>query len=495
MPRSVAFHDFGALGFDGAAAFEAGAVDRIREAVRDSGVRELYVLAHGAHNDDAMSRTVDGAYRELLADAWSDAPGEAGVLGVHWPSLCFRDEGLPGADQPDESHGVGADTADDLLRRLPDRADALHEIIGLLHDRPDYEPALDDLGTALRRLAELPLQDPVAAFAADTMGEILPQSDPLMLFEDTRTVCAEFAGALDDLRRARGTHHGRPARHASGTEGPEASEGGTLPEARIAGPRPARPLSDRVGRAGTVAAGGPLGEQARAADFGDLWNGAHELFRQVVRHVLRRRAGFVGQYGLGRCLPQLAEGNGVRLHLVGHGLGGRLAGFALRGLENGDAEPVLLSSLTLLQAEMSHFAFADSLPQQVSGHGALWSLQRLVAGPLLCTFSHLDSHLGVMYPLSAQMIGDSAELVSLGRKWGALGFDGLQGVEGPAPATLKGLPELDLHHATPYLNIDVSEVVSSPDLPLGGHHDVFHPEIGRLLRRASGRRRGFKDRL
>ncbi|WP_353940399.1 hypothetical protein ABII15_01525 [Streptomyces sp. HUAS MG91] len=484
MPQPAAFHDLGALRFDGGAALAPDSVDRVRAAVRDSGVRDLYIVVHGAHNDEEVGAAVDGAYRRLLAEAWQDAPGRAGMLSVHWPSLCFRDEDLPGVEQRPDGAEADRETLDDLVRHLPGHEEELTRIVALLRDRSDHETAFDDFGTQLRRLAEVPLQDPVAPFASDAEGEIIPQSDPLMLFEDTRTMCVEFAGALDDLRRAGDTGSARPARHEDGRKGPDVSEEGTLAEIRVAGPRPARPLSERVARAGTVASGGPLGEQARTADQAALWDGAHELFRQVVRHMLRRRAGFIGELGLGPALPGLAEDSEVRLHLVGHGLGARLAGFALRGLESGGAEPVMLSSLTLLQGEMSHFAFADSLPQQVSGHGALWSLQRLVQGPLFCTFSHLDFHLGVLYPLSAQMIGDSADLTSIARKWGALGFDGVQGVEGPAPVCLGETGKEDLRRL-PYLNVDASEVVHTTDRPFSGHHDVMHPEIGQLLRQAA----------
>ncbi|MFI7382762.1 hypothetical protein [Streptomyces sp. NPDC049813] len=491
MPQSNGFQDFGALRFGSRAQFEPAHVQEVCGAVHDSGVRDLYVVVHGAHNDAATSETVDGAFRELLAEAWDGATQDKGMLAVHWPSLLFRDEGVPGlaaapeaAGDPDTRPWLTPETADDLRRHLPDSAGPLAEIAELLTARPAQARAFDDFGSALRRLAELPLQDRAAEFAADTEGEVLPQTDPLMLFEDTRTMCAEFAGAVEDIRRSLEAGAGKPTRHESDVDASEVSEEGTLLESRVAGPRPADPLSERVRRTGTVAAGGPLGESARATDFAELWAGARELFRQVVRHVLRRRAGLIGEAGLGPCLPMLAQGTEVRLHLVGHGLGARMAGFALRGLEASGAEPVTLSSLTLLQAEMSHFAFADILPQQVSGHGALWNRQRLVQGPLLCTFSHLDSHLGVLYPLSAQMIGDSAELATSVRKWGALGFDGIQGVEGPPPVRLGDEVEED-PRGLPYVNVDASEVVRSDDLPMGGHHQVFHPAIGRLLRRAA----------
>lgn len=489
MSRQNMFHDFDALRFGRRAEFDQAEVQRIHEAVQDSGIGDLYVLVHGAHNDEAVATAADDAFRGMLADAWGDAAATVGCLSVRWPSLCFRDEGIPGVTEDETQRerdvcpGISQAMSEDLVRHLPDSESLLAEIAGLLNDRPLHEGAFDDLGSALRRLAETPLRDPLTEFAADTEGEVLPQTDPLMLFEDTKTMCSEFAGALHDLRGHVDEKRGEPARHEAGTgdSGSPVSKAGTLPEIRVAGHRPATPLSGRVNRTGTISAGGPVGQDRRGQDSADLWRGAHELFRQVVRHVLRRRAGVVGQAGLGPCLAALVDASETRIHLVGHGLGGRLAGFALRGLESAGSDSVMLSSLTLLQAEMSHFVFADSLPQQVSGHGALWNQRRLVNGPLVCTFSHLDTHLGVMYPLSAQMIGDSAELATMSRKWGALGFDGIQGIDGPPNITLDDTEEQNLSEM-PYTNVDASSLFSSDDTPMGGHHHVVHTEVGRLLR-------------
>lgn len=492
MSAQHAFHDFGALHFGRRAELDPEEARRVREAVRDSGVRELYVLAHGAHNDDAVSEAADDAFCAILAEAWGDASREVGLLTVRWPSLCFRDEGIWGHGEDETTReeearpGISAAMGDDLRRRLPDSESLLSEIIGLLNERPAHDGAFDDLGSALRRLAETPLQDPLTEFGADTEGEILPQADPLMLFEDTKTMCCEFAGVLDDLAESEDEDPGEPARHETGTGDPDApvSEEGTLPEIRVAGHRPAKPLSGRVSRVGTAAGGGPMGQDRDRQEYAEVWRGAHELFRQVVRHVLRRRAGVVGEAGLGPFLADLTDSSGTRIHLVGHGLGGRLAGFALRGLEPGGKDTGRLASLTLLQAEMSHFAFADSLPQQVSGHGALWGLRRRIEGPLVCTFSHLDTHLGVMYPLSAQMMGDTAEMATMSRKWGALGFDGIQGVDGPPDITVDAASERDLGEMS-YTNVDSSSLFRSQRIPVGGHHDVLHPDLGRLLRQVA----------
>ncbi|MEU5952042.1 hypothetical protein [Streptomyces sp. NPDC047525] len=498
MSQLNAFHDFGALHFGRRAEFEQAEVQRVHEAVQDSGIRDLYVLVHGAHNDEAVAEAADDAFRGMLAEAWGDDAATVGCLTVGWPSLCFRDEGIPGVAEHETKRereacpGISEAMSDDLVRHLPDSASPLAEIAELLNGRPPHEGAFDDLGSALRRLAETPLQDPLTEFAADTEGEVMPQTDPLMLFEDTKTMCREFAGALGDLNGsveatgAADEKPGEPARHEAGTGDSDSpvSRAGTLPEIRVAGHRPATPLSDRVSRTGTVAAGGPVGQDRRHQDSADLWRGAHELFRQVVRHVLRRRAGVVGQAGLGPCLAALVDASEARIHLVGHGLGGRVAGFALRGLETRGSDSVMLASLTLLQAEMSHFVFADSLPQQVSGHGALWNQRRLVNGPLICTFSHLDTHLGVMYPLSSQMVGDSAESATMSRKWGALGFDGIQGIDGPPNTTLDDTEKQNLGEM-PYTNVDASSLFRSDDVPMGGHHHVFHSGVGRLLRKVA----------
>ncbi|WP_119293323.1 hypothetical protein [Streptomyces sp. YIM 130001] len=372
---------------------------------------------------------------------------------------------------------------DDLLRAFPQSTAPIRQLATLLHEQPLREPAFDDFGSALRELAAVSLEDPRADFTEDTEGELVPQADPLMLFEDTTSVCGEFADALQDVRDSSGEKR-KPERHEFPRPGVTAeapSTAGTLHEFHAAGPRPAHPLSPRLTQPGTVAKAGPTGDQRLAQDWNKLWLGAHELLRQVVYHVLRRRAGLVGQLGLGPCVRGLASAAGnLRIHLVGHGLGGRLAGFTLRGLEHSGEPSPSVQSLTLLQAAISHFAFASSLPHQVSGHGALWDRQRLVRGAVVTCFSDADISLGLMHPLATQMVGDAAELSTVGRKWGAAGFDGLHGVDGPPALRLNDVLADGLPSAS-FVNIDAGSVVRDGPVPTGAHHDVLHPEVARLL--------------
>ena len=82
---------------------------------------------------------------------------------------------------------------------------------------------------------------------------------------------------------------------------------------------------------------------------------------------MKRRAGTVGELGLGPLLGQLARSSPeVRVHLVGHSLGARLVSFALRGLPDGVRT---VKSVTLLQGAFSHYAFASRLPHARTAAG------------------------------------------------------------------------------------------------------------------------------
>ena len=145
-------HDFGALNFDRRAEFDQAEVQKVHEAVRDSGIQHLYVLAHGAHNDEAMTKATDDAFREMLAEAWADTSATTGFLTVRWPSLCFRDEGIPGVAgeetqrEREASPGISETMLDDLVRQLPDSTSPLTEIAALFNDEHPHDGAFDDLG-------------------------------------------------------------------------------------------------------------------------------------------------------------------------------------------------------------------------------------------------------------------------------------------------------------------------------------------------------------
>jgi hypothetical protein len=80
----------------------------------------------------------------------------------------------------------------------------VEQLARLLDRQPDEERSLEEFGRLVRLLVDVRPQWPHAAYAADTLAEGVPESDPEMLFGDTARVCGEFAGALARLVPAAG---------------------------------------------------------------------------------------------------------------------------------------------------------------------------------------------------------------------------------------------------------------------------------------------------
>ncbi|WP_202516833.1 serine-threonine protein kinase [Streptomyces sp. SID161] len=397
--------------------------DRLSAQVTERGVRDLIVFAHGWNNDRSGATAL---YRRFFAPLPRLAPkARLGYVGVIWPSMRFSDEPIP--DFPEsvaavEAQGVPGPALDENTRR------ALRE-------------AFPGRAAVLDRLARMLDDRPDGAIGLTEFGRLVRQlldggqgpadtdepGGPAVFDTDPVAVCEQFADALAAL--------------------------------------------------------GPAADGAR---FGlpNPWDGAKELLRQATYYQMKRRAGTVGERGLGPLVGRLAGvAPGVRVHLVGHSFGGRLVAFALRGLPG----PVRsVKSVTLLQGAFSHYAFAARLPHAPDRSGALKGGAGRVDGPLVCCHSHFDAALGTFYPLASRLAGDDrscagSEIAAvLGPQWGALGHDGVQAVPGTArldlAAALRGpLP------ASGCVNVDAAAVVRRGGAPSGAHSDIVHPELARLV--------------
>lgn len=429
---AVSVSPYWELTFDADGDVDGRERDRLLHEVPQRKVRDLVVFAHGWNNDRS------GATR-LYSRFFEPVPGLApkarlGYVGVVWPSMRFSDEPIPdfpasvAADVAPAARSVlDKNTRHALLDVFPGRATVVEQIARLLDQQPDEGASLEEFGRLVRLLVEVRPQGPQAAFTADTLAEGVPESDPEMLFGDTATVCGEFAQAL--------------------------AEAGTPGAATFALPR--------------------------------LWDGAHELLRQATYYAMKRRAGTVGERGLGRAIGQLAKAApDVRVHLVGHSFGGRLVSFALRGLPEGVRT---VKSVTLLQGAFSHYAFAARLPHDARASGVLDGQQNRIDGPLVCCYSHFDAALGTIYPLASRMAGDSRTVAAdfgigrvLGAKWGAMGHDGVQAVAGTKSYTLADALSTRLP-TSGCVNIDVAAVVKRGGPPAGAHSDICHRELARVV--------------
>ncbi|SEC66975.1 hypothetical protein SAMN05216532_2059 [Streptomyces sp. 2231.1] len=398
--------------------------DRLTAQVRDRGVRDLVVFAHGWNNDRSGATAL---YRRFFAPVPELAPrARLGYVGVIWPSMRFSDEPIPDLPRSVAAEEAGAaprpaldkDTRRALLETFPDRTTVVDRLARMLDERPGGEAGLTEFGGLVRLLV-----DEGRRGGADTDEE----GEPAVFTLDPAGVCEELAGALAALD--------------------------------------------------------PVGETA-GFGFPNPWDGAKELLRQATYYTMKRRAGAVGEHGLGPLVGRLAEAApGVRVHLVGHSFGGRLVAFALRGLPEGVRA---VKSVTLLQGAFSHYAFAARLPHAPDRAGALQGRERRIDGPLVCCHSHFDSALGTFYPLASRLAGDDRSCTGneiaavLGPRWGAMGHDGVQAVSGTARLDLAAALAGPLP-ASGCVSVDVATVVRRGGAPSGAHSDIVHPELARVV--------------
>ncbi|ARZ70909.1 hypothetical protein SMD11_5320 [Streptomyces albireticuli] len=418
------------LTFDAAGDVRPGDRDALIREAAGTGLTDLVVFAHGWNNErSTATRLYDrffAPFPRLLGGGGAADGARVGYAGVFWPSMHFADEPVP--DFPEHRVAAVCPPALDpatrraLIEVLPCEEAVADRLAELLARRPEDRASLDEFVALARGLA-VPGPSGVAAARGGRDADDLGDAVPAMLTDDARRVCESFTAAL-------------------------ASVGAVPPELF----------------------GGGLKK---------LWHGAYELLRQTSYYTMKRRAGTVGQVGLGPLLGELARSApGLRVHLAGHSFGARLVSFALRGLP---AEAACVASLTLLQGAFSHYAFAPRLPFASDRGGALGGLHRRVRGPVVCCHSRHDTALGVLYPLASRVSGDDGSLLGLdGARWGAIGHGGIQAVGGCARLSLRealsgGLP------ADGCVNVDASAVVSRGGPPSGAHSDICHTELARVV--------------
>ncbi|MEV0298577.1 serine-threonine protein kinase [Nocardia sp. NPDC050710] len=408
---------------------------------------DLLVFSHGWNNTPSIATRLYeaffGQFPPMLAA--HGVPGRrVALLGVFWPSSRWSDEPIPDFAPAADLGGVGGGAAgfgrpvefepppppDADMRALirtgfpVDQRAAVDELLTLIDKRPD------DL-ESVRRAREL-VQTIAAATAGDGDGEQSEQQPFMAQPDPDAELFTRFATQLEEL-------------------------------------------------------GINTGDGGGAAGFGDrfrrLWHGAQEAARQLTYWQMKRRAGVVGERGLGPLLGRLlAQRPALNVDLIGHSFGARVVAYALAGL---DPAAPQVRSVTLLQGAFSHFAFAATLPFDAGRHGALHGRSGRVAGPVTACYSVHDSAVGVLYP-AASFLGreDAAGLADVTYRWGGIGHDGHQ----------PGVTELALQDVgarydftdVDLANIDAARVVKKGSPPSGAHSDIVHPELAWVVACAGG---------
>jgi hypothetical protein len=141
-------------------------------------------------------------------------------------------------------------------------------------------------------------------------------------------------------------------------------------------------------------------------------------------YAMKERSGTVGARGVGAAVRALHEKNpAIRIHLVGHSLGGRLMASCAKSLA--DAPALRPDSLTLLEAAFSHYGFSADNGRGSPGFFRDVIVKQVVKGPFLSTFSAEDTVVGRAYSIMSRLAGDNTrDIGDASDEFGGIGRNG-----------------------------------------------------------------------
>jgi pimeloyl-ACP methyl ester carboxylesterase len=140
---------------------------------------------------------------------------------------------------------------------------------------------------------------------------------------------------------------------------------------------------------------------------------------------MKNRGGVVGAAGVAQAVRDLKTAvPGIKIHLVGHSLGGRLmAGCAKSLAQTGS----YVNSLSLLEAAFSHYGFSSNNGKGQTGFFRDVIDKKVVTGPLIATYSAQDTVVGTVYAVASRLASDSVqEIGDANDPYGGIGRNGAQ---------------------------------------------------------------------
>ncbi len=151
--------------------------------------------------------------------------------------------------------------------------------------------------------------------------------------------------------------------------------------------------------------------------MGGFTRAARNLLNLTTYYTMRDRAGTVGANGIAPLLEQL-DGNGRRIHLVGHSFGARAATAAA----NATNAPV--HALVLLQGAFSHYALADDWNGQ-GADGLFRAVPNRIHGPMVVTHTKNDKAVGLAYAIASRLARQVAiDIGGPDDRYGGIGRNG-----------------------------------------------------------------------
>lgn len=402
------------------------------DAVRaDAETTDLLVISHGWNNDMDEAR---GLYQEFFTNLAADFRGDGAtaarrfvILGVLWPSKKFAEHDLI----PGGAASAGNDAAADAV---------LLEQIGILESLTGRD--LSELRTLAPKLAD-------SKSAREQFSTTVLSLMPLDASEDDHHLAP--TGLATDVAADRLLERlSRPSVSATVSQGGAAS----------------------IGDSPTMTT-----STGSAAGLGDLFSGvkagAMNLLNVTTYYQMRSRAGKVGEEGVNPVLRAIrAEVPSVRLHLIGHSFGGRVVTAAVAGAANDP--PLLVDTMSLLQAAFSHYAFAENWDGKQSNgpfRRVVSPAGAFVKSGVIVTHTRADKAVGIAYAIASRANNQIASgLGDAGDKFGGLGGNGA--LKTPEHIDVKINRNGERYAFTPgkVHNIDGNGVIT-------GHSDIRRSEV------------------
>jgi hypothetical protein len=158
--------------------------------------------------------------------------------------------------------------------------------------------------------------------------------------------------------------------------------------------------------------------------FGGIAGGVGAFLNLTKWYVMKDRSGTVGAKGVATAVRELHDRcPAVKIHLVGHSLGGRLMASCAKAL--GDTPLLQPDSLLLLEAAFSHYGFSADNGRGTPGFFRDVIARKVVKGPFVSTFSAQDTVVGGPYSIMSRLAGDNTrEIGDASDEYGGIGRNG-----------------------------------------------------------------------
>jgi len=158
--------------------------------------------------------------------------------------------------------------------------------------------------------------------------------------------------------------------------------------------------------------------------FGAVAGGVGKFLNLATWYVMKERSGTVGAKGVAPAVRKLRDKcPAVRIHLVGHSLGGRLMASCAKAL--GQSPKLQPDSLMLLEAAFSHYGFSPDNGRGSAGFFRDVVTRKVVKGPFVSTFSAQDTVVGKAYSIMSRLAGDNTrEIGDASDEYGGIGRNG-----------------------------------------------------------------------